>query len=248
MMNSTGLDYLAAIASHSDGLAQAAARDLDAPVEHCPGWDVAALVEHVIDVHWFWATIARERLQEPPDEARRPGPPGRGDLLETMREGANRLVEVLREADQSSPVWTWAPTRHDVAFITRHQVQEAAVHHWDAAHAVGRDIEIEDPVAVDSIDEFLNFSVSSDDDPASPARPSLNGCLVLRSTSGPSWTVRDGNGAGTIGVTRGAAAGAASITASSGDLLLWLYGRKDLERGNVSGDLVERFRALSFTN
>ena len=43
-------DCVAAIAEHSAGFASAAHGRLDATVEHCPGWSVADLVAHVVDV------------------------------------------------------------------------------------------------------------------------------------------------------------------------------------------------------
>ena len=85
----------------------------------------------------FAATIAAEQLSAPPEEGRRPPRPDDAGLVDTFKAGAVRLVEVLREADQSTPCWTWAGWQQDTAFITRHQVQEAAVHHWDAANAAG---------------------------------------------------------------------------------------------------------------
>ena len=33
---------------------------LERPVEHCPGWNVADLVWHLTEVHWFWSTIAAD--------------------------------------------------------------------------------------------------------------------------------------------------------------------------------------------
>ena len=68
-------DPLAEIAEHSAGLARAAEHNLDAPVEHCPGWTVADLVWHLTEVHWFWAKIVAELPSEPPeDEEGRTGP------------------------------------------------------------------------------------------------------------------------------------------------------------------------------
>jgi hypothetical protein len=47
------------------GLAEAAAGNFDAAVERCPGWSVSDLVWHIRQVHYFWATIAEERLADP---------------------------------------------------------------------------------------------------------------------------------------------------------------------------------------
>jgi uncharacterized protein (TIGR03083 family) len=248
-VSEAAFDLTEAIASHSAGFAAAADGNLDAAVEHCPGWSVADLVRHLTEVHWFWATIAEERLAEPPGDDRRPAAVPEAQLIETFRAGADRLVRVLRAADGQDRVWTWAPARQDVAFITRHQVQEAAVHHWDAVHARGGQLAIEAPVAADSVAEFLTFSVSSEADPAEPPRPPLSGSFALRCTDADAaWTVSDGGQPGTVQYRDGVSAGVPAISATASDLLLWLYGRVDLDPGAVPAGLVERFRALCFTD
>lgn len=242
-------DYLAAIAEHSAGFAAAARSNLDADVRSCPGWTVADLVEHLTEVHWFWGTIAEDRLSEPPDESRRPAKAPRDQLIEAFQAGADRMVNVLGSADGDTKVWTWAPAQQDIAFITRHQVQEAAVHHWDAADAAGGALIIAAPVAADSVDEFLTFSVSSDADPAEPVRPALAGRFALRCTdASAAWTVSDGSAPGTIRFAPGAGADVPSITATASDLLLWLYGRVSLDATAVPPDVIGRFRALLFTD
>ena len=248
----TGLDYLAEIALQSAALADAAQRDLDAPVEHCPGWSVAGLVEHVWFVHWFWGLIVEQRLSAPP-QLDRPAPPEREVLIAEFRAGAARLVEILRAADQQQPVWTWAPAQQDVGFITRHQVQEAAVHRWDAEHATGQQVSLQAPMSVDSIEELLTFSVASPADPPATAQPSLGGAFTLIATDAEaSWTVSDAELAGTIRFERGAVAGLPSISASASDLLLWLYKRVPLQIAAAdpvaAGQLIDRFRALTFTD
>src|SRR5579859_3850043 len=137
-MGDLSFDYLDAIASHSAGFAAAAAAaGLDAPVPGCPGWTVADLVDHMTEVHWFWATIVADRLAEPPPEDRRPARADAERLIPAFEAGAARLVSVLRASGDAEPVWTWAPLQQDVGFVRRHQVQEAAVHHWDAEQAAG---------------------------------------------------------------------------------------------------------------
>jgi uncharacterized protein (TIGR03083 family) len=242
-----GLDLTAEIAAHSTALAAAADGNLNAAVEHCPGWTVADLVAHTFEVHWFWNRIAAELLQAPPADDSRPARPADEALLTEFRAGAQRLVETLSAADQSTQVWTWAPSQQNIAFITRHQVQEAAVHRWDAEHAAGRDVSIAAATAVDSIEEFLTFSVSSvTDHPATP-RPSLDGAFVLTATDvAASWTVKDDELPGTLTFVRGGAAGLPTVSATASDLLLWLYGRVEIEAPDQ--DLIQRFRGLSFTD
>jgi uncharacterized protein (TIGR03083 family) len=248
-MSFSTFDQIAAITQHSAGFAEATRRDLAAPVEHCPGWSLADLVWHLTEVHWFWSTIVEERLASPPEESRRPPRTDDAGLVDAFKAGAVRLVEVLREADQSASCWTWAGWRQDVAFVTRHQVQEAAVHHWDAVHASGGALSIDSDVSADSVDEFLHFSVASDDDPDDPVTPPLDGTLAFRaSDTGDAWTLTDGGRPGTAVVSEGVREGAAVLEATAADLLLWLYGRLELHPPAVPDDLLARFRALCFTD
>ncbi|MQA78862.1 MAG: maleylpyruvate isomerase family mycothiol-dependent enzyme [Streptosporangiales bacterium] len=234
-----------AIAHHSGGFADAVRGNLDAPVTHCPDWDVADLVWHLTEVHWFWRTIAAERLAAPPDEADRPQRPERGDLVAAFERGAVDLVDVLRAADQDTPVWTWFPDRQDVGFITRHQVQETAVHHWDAADAAGAAWTVRPDAAADAVEEFLTCSLADADDVQRLGR-SLSGPLVLTATdTGSSWTVSQADpGAALLWAPR--ADGPPTVTGTAAGLMLWLYGRVDLPTDQP--ERVQEFRGLSSTD
>ncbi len=243
------LDYLEAITEHSEGFASDAEGNLAAVVEHCPGWTVADLVAHLTDVHWFWARIVDERLSSPPDESGRPGRANDDKLIERFRTGAHHLVEVLERAPDDASVWTWAPAQRDVAFVARHQCQEAAVHHWDAAHAAGKPLTLEANLADDAVAEFLTFSVASEADPADPAPAEIGRAFAIASTDcGSSWTVADGPRPGTLSVSEGASADQPTISASASDLLLWLYRRVDVDVPSVLAPVIERFKAFTFTD
>ena len=247
-MTLSTFDCIAAITQHSAGFAKATRGNLDARVEHCPEWSVADLVRHLTGVHWFWGTIVEERLDAPPDASRRPPPVADEELVDAFVAGAARLVEVLRTADQSASCWTWAGWKQDVAFVTRHQVQEAAVHHWDAVHAAGDELVIDPEVAADSVDEFLRFSVASEHDQDDPPAGALDGPLVLRATdTGDAWSLSDSARPGALHVSRTSTDGPA-LEATSADLLLWLYRRKAIDTSGVPDDLLGRFTALTFTD
>ena len=242
-------EQIAAITHHSAGFAEAARGNLAARVEHCPDWSMADLVRHLSEVHWFWGTIVDELLDAPPDESRRPSHGQDDELVDAFVLGAGRLAQVLANADQSAHCWTWAGWQQDVAFVTRHQVQEAAVHHWDAAHAAGSDVTIDPVVAADSVDEFLHFSVASDDDPDEPTTPPLHGTLAFRaSDTGDAWTLRDGARSGTATVSPGVTTDCPVLEAPAADLLLWLYGRVHIDTSGVPDDLLSRFRGICFTD
>ena len=238
---------LSEIESHAHALAAIAPRSWDAPVEGCPGWRVEDVVRHLCDVHWFWERIVAGRLEAPPVEDH-PATPGLDQLVEHFEAGAARLVATLAGADPATPVWTWAPAQRDVAFVTRHQVQEMAVHHYDVARAVGEPWSMTPAVAADAVEEFLTFSVSSPQDPAAPPRPALRGRLALVARdANAAWTVVDA-GPGTVTWSSGVLEPSGTLEAAAQDLLVWLYGRVEVE-GDVTGrELGARLRALAFTD
>jgi uncharacterized protein (TIGR03083 family) len=248
-MGLTTEECLDAIARYSAELAGAARGNLEARVEHCPDWSVADLVWHVTQVHWFWGTIAADQLKQPPDDrAGEPARPADDQLVTAFEDGARRLVDVLGRADQSASCWTWSDQK-DVAFITRHQVQEAAVHAWDAANAAGRDLAIDAKVAADSVDEFLSFSLATESDAREDSLPPLDGRFGLRAAdTGDSWLVRDGVVPGSVTAERDVPDDVPAVAAPAADLLLWLYRRRELPLDGVPADLVERFREDSFTD
>jgi uncharacterized protein (TIGR03083 family) len=240
--------YADSIQEHSEGVALAAPKVFDRAVACCPGWNVSDVVQHMIETQWFWATIVQQRLGVPPEEGR-PVNIARDDLIDRFLEGSRHLVDVLRAAKQSDPVWTWAPLQKDVAFVTRHQVQETAVHHWDIAHAAGDRLAIDADIASDAIAEFLTVSVSSWSDPADPPRAPLDGTLGLWCTDlKEGWTVHDGRTRGTVTFERGVDGATPTLSASSGDLLLWLYSRVEIDGDPRATVLGQRLHALSFTN
>lgn len=243
-----GLDYTAEIAVHSAALADAAEGNLAAPIEHCPGWTVADLLRHLLGVHRFWTRIAENRPAERPPDEGRPALAD-GQLVDAFRAGALQLVEVLRHADPQATCWTWAPTQQNVGFIQRHQVQEAAVHRWDAEYAAGRSVQLGVPVSVDSVEEFLTFSVATPEDPSDVPLADLAGSFVLQATDADAtWTVTDGALPGTVRFVRGDQPGLPVLAGSASDLLLWLYRRVELPVPEDAGELIERFRALTYTD
>ncbi|MEO7259740.1 MAG: maleylpyruvate isomerase family mycothiol-dependent enzyme [Jatrophihabitantaceae bacterium] len=250
-------DMVTEIAQHSAGLAKAAEANLNAPVEHCPGWTVADLVWHLTGVHWFWSTIVAGLLRAPPEDEQRPDRPDPDQLVSRFSAGAEHLARVLAAADPAAPCWTWARTQQNAGFVRRHQVQEAAVHHWDAERAAGSDIALGTAMSVDAIDEFLTFSMSTVDDHPEVPLPNLDGPLVLAaSDAGLDWTVTDDSLPGTVTFSTGTAdLGRPRVTGTASDLLLWLYGRVPLpvtaggsDSQPAAEQLASRFRALAFTD
>ncbi len=199
-----------------------AAADLQARVPSCPEWRIADLAQHLTSVHAFWARIVE-------------GDGAGGDraveataLVDLGREALQRMVEVLRSADPQQHVWTWT-AQEDVAFVTRHQVQEAAVHRWDAQAAAGVAIDpIAPEIASDAIDEFVTLARPALTKDAAP----LPGSVHLHCTDfDGEWFVHpDGQ------VEPIHAKGDVALRGRASDLLLGLYSRVPLDQLDVIGD------------
>lgn len=144
---------------------------------------------------------SRGPLDAPPAETDRPARTADAGLIEAFRDGAGRLVAVLAAADQSDACWTWADQKDqkNVAFVTRHQVQEAAVHAWDATNAAGQPLAIDSASSADAVDEFSPLSLATEEDARRESLPPLDGIFVLHALdTGHSWTVRDGAVPGSV--------------------------------------------------
>ena len=235
------LDYPAAVRRDGFALAEAAeAAGPAAPIAGCPGWDVAELVWHVTEVHYFWAEIVAGGLQDPEMVPPLERPEGFPALLARYRAGVEHLAAVLATADPAAPVWTWARQK-DAGFVIRHQAQETAAHCWDAEHAAGRAFTIEPELAADSIDEFLEHTAAWRREGAEPVAGTVHLCATDGSGE---WTVAE-DGAGDLFVERGPAKGDTAVRATASDLLLLLYRR--LEPGAVEtlGDAAVLGRFLA---
>lgn len=235
------LDYPAAVRRDGLALAEAAAvAGPTAPIAGCPGWDVAELVWHVTEVHYFWGTIVAGRLPDPGQVPALARPVGFPALLARYRVGVERLAGVLTAADPATPVWTWA-RQQDAAFVIRHQAQETAVHRWDAERAAGRPFSIDPVLAADAVDEFFEHTGAL----RREAAPLVAGTIHLHATdAGGEWTISE-DAAGALAVERGHLRGDAAVRATASDLLLLLYRRIGREAVEAHGDadVLERFLA-----
>ena len=229
------MDHLNTIRSEGDVFyAAALVADSELGVPCCPDWNIADLVWHLSEVHWFWATIIDQRITDRSavdglDRLDRPA--SYGDLVALGRRNLDRLVSMLASNDDATPVWTWAPDQ-DVGFIRRHQVQEAAVHRWDmqSAATVAPPDPIDPEAASDSIDEFLAVQLPlavSDDKP-------LPGSVHLHCTDVEGeWFIHPEGRVEPIH-----AKGDVAIRGTASDLLLVLYARVMLDDLEVIGDSV----------
>jgi uncharacterized protein (TIGR03083 family) len=227
------LDPILAIRSESTVIADLVARPgtvLDARVPSCPDWALRDLVLHIGGVQRFWAANVIAADATVPTGPEDTSTPSDAALADWMRASTDILLATLADADDSAPCWVWWGEPATVAAVARHQVQEAAVHRWDAELALGTPEPLEPAVADDGVAEFLEVMLS----PGTAAlrgRPpaALPGTVVLAATdTGGRWTA-------------GGAGKGATVRATASDLVLLLYGRLPLPDVEVQGDtsLVE---------
>lgn len=227
------------IADRSALLRSSVAGALDAPVPGCPEWTGRDLVAHLGEVHRSWAAVvAAGSPGKPPEDDDVPEREPTGDLLDWSERSTETLLAALRDAGPDRAVWTWWGESALSGAVARHQVQEAAVHAWDAEDTVGRAGALPEAVAVDGIDEFLTVYVPVSGGWPHPAatvgivadEAPERGCQVVLTADGGR-------------LVRGDAAGDVVIRGSASDIVLAFYGRGGIEALSVEGDRqpAERF-------
>jgi uncharacterized protein (TIGR03083 family) len=214
--------------------AAAAAPSLAARVPGCPDWTLDDLVYHLSTVQRFWALVTTQADPSAPPSPDQRGPmEPEGDLLAWFGDSTVLLVDALRAAGPDAPAWAWwgaseAPLT--TTAIARHQVQEAAVHAFDAQDSIGKPEQLPAAVAVDGVAEFLSVGLGSRGPwPHRPAR------ITFTATEGPSWSV-DLSPSGARLDPPESGAPVTTVHARASDLVLALYGRTPFADLRVDGD------------
>ncbi len=206
--------------------------DLDARVPSCPDWSLRDLVEHLAQVHRFWAAaVAAGPSEKPPTVAPADDTQPAG-LLARSAAATQELLASLRAAGPAAGCWTWwgdSGVPMTSGAVARHQVQEAAVHAFDAQLATGTPQPVPAVAALDGLAEFISVSYGTVGPwPHEPAR------IGLHAAEGESWLIN----LTTSGshVLDGHHETAADLYGSASDLLLALHGRLPLSSLRSEGD------------
>ncbi|MEV8457107.1 maleylpyruvate isomerase family mycothiol-dependent enzyme [Streptomyces sp. NPDC052095] len=217
----------------------ASAPDLGVPVPSCPEWTLSDLVHHLGEVHRSWAANVAAGPASAPRPTDVPHPPrAREALLAWSEESTRLLLHALREAGPDRGCWTWwgvSQSPQTSGAVARHQVQEAAVHTYDAQLAAGGPRPLPVDAALDGVDEFLHTCCAT-----TSAWPHEPADIDFHATEGRSWRLSlTADGAR---VTRLPARGAttppptASARATAGELVLSLYDRLPMDSLETGGD------------
>lgn len=215
--------------------AVAAAPSLDATVPSCPEWTLLDLVRHLGEGRQAWAaTVAAGASATTKAVPRGPAVPDDRDALDAwLATSTQQLLDALAQAGPDRGCWTWwddAQSPPTVAAVARHQLQEIAVHTYDAQLTAGAAQPLPVEVAVDGVDDFL-LTCCSTTSPW-PHEPATIGYDV---TEGRSWRV-DLSTAGARIERVPAPDATATASGSASDLVLVFYGRLPLETLTTGGD------------
>jgi uncharacterized protein (TIGR03083 family) len=142
--------------------AAARATPADTPVPTCPGWLARDLIRHMGGVHRWATSCVAEARAEPPTESLEElagGWPGDEELGDWFQAGYLALVAALVAAPSDLQCWTFLPAPSPLAFWSRRQAHETAIHRVDAELTAGRSHDhlsrITPYFAADGADELL---------------------------------------------------------------------------------------------
>lgn len=237
-------DLLALVQDRSAALRSSVAGspDLDVRVPSCPDWSLRDLVEHLTEVQRFWAAAVVAGPSEKPPVVAPADDTLPAGLLARSAAATQELIAALRAAGPAVGCWTWwgdsnVPTTSGA--VARHQVQEAAVHTFDAQLATGTPRPVPAVVALDGIAEFIGVSHGTAGPwPHEPSR------IGLHAAEGESWLVD--LTASSSHVIDGHHETAADLHGSASDLLLTLHGRLPLDSLRSEGDRATLVNLLSW--
>jgi uncharacterized protein (TIGR03083 family) len=225
--------HIDALEVHGRRLAEAADKaGLDAPVPTCPRWRVRDLLRHQGGVHrWAAGNISRGRMSDEETRAAFDAPDD-GGLLEWFGDGHRQLVETLRATDPATEAFTFLPAPSALAFWSRRQAHETAIHRVDAESASGDLTPFDPAFAADGLSELIEGFMGRRggrlyaDPPVS---------LAVEATDvDAAWTVRVGPEDRVV--EPGARAADATVRGTASDLYVLLWNRTGTERVSVEGD------------
>ncbi|GAA2183006.1 maleylpyruvate isomerase family mycothiol-dependent enzyme [Micromonospora lupini] len=221
--------------------AVAAAPRLDVRVPTCPEWTLFDLVQHLGEGRRRWAAIVAAGPADAPPAISTPVVPReREALLAWFTASTADLLDALREAGPDRGCWTWwgdSQSPQTAGAVARHQLQQVAVHTYDAQVAVGAPQPLPDEVALDGVDEFVTTCVATTS--AWPHEPAV---VDYHATEGRTWRLwfsAEGARAARLSTpVTGVGPELAHVSArgTAHELVMFCYGRIHTDSLRVDGD------------
>lgn len=241
--------------------AVAAAPSLDVQVPTCPEWTLFDLAQHLGEGRRAWAaTLAAGPGATAKSAPQGPAAPREREALSAwLAASTQQLLDALREAGPDRGCWTWwgkSQSPQTCGAVARHQLQEIAVHTYDAQLAAGAPQPLPDEVALDGVEEFLYTLCTTT--VAWPHEPAAVDYHAAEGRSWRNWLSGDGARAARLSAPGTAASDAtataagedpgaadASARGTANELVLAFYDRIPLDSLKLDGDrrLFDQFVA-----
>jgi uncharacterized protein (TIGR03083 family) len=223
--------YLKHLRADADRMAALAVRDLDAPVPPCPGWDVREVITHTGAVYSHKVACMRKAARPEDDDWAREPSEGE-DLLDWFRARLEELIVELEERGPDAPSYTWYDAQQNVMFWYRRMAQETVVHRVDVESAFGEVTPVDDELALDGVDEVLDWFLTYQAEDVGPDGPG-RGTVAVR-TGDHIWRLN--LSADDIELSREPGACDAVVSGEPSELVLWLWGRRPDTAVSLEGD------------
>jgi uncharacterized protein (TIGR03083 family) len=231
--------------------AVAAAPSLDVQVPTCPEWTLLDLVQHLVEGRRKWTAIVAAGPADAAAIVSAPvAPREREAVLNWFATSVRELLDALREAGPDRGCWTWwgdSQSPQTSGAVARDQLQQLAVHTYDAQVTVGAPQPLSSEVALDGVDEFLTTRCAGTE--PWPHEPVV---VDYHATEGRSWRlwVSDGRTRATR-LPDGATAGEdpekadVAVWGTANELVLFFYGRIHTDSLRTEGDrgILDRLHA-----
>ncbi|MFI5841172.1 maleylpyruvate isomerase family mycothiol-dependent enzyme [Catenuloplanes sp. NPDC051500] len=212
----------------------AAAPSLDAIVPTCPEWTLFDLAEHIGTGRFAWAaTVAAGPDATTKSSTDAVAPVDRAELSAWLADSTRALVDALRDAGPDRGCWVWWEQSQSPATcgaVARHQLQQMAVHTYDAQITVGTPQPLPEEIALDGVEEFLFTCCATT--AAWPHEPAV---VDYHATEGRSWRVRLSADGAQVGPLTAEAADA-TATGTASQLVEFFYGRISPDAVKLDGD------------
>ena len=220
-----------------------------APVEvpSCPGWTTKDLAKHMAHVYLGQAFVVETGGQAENREHLAPYPRTE-DFMEFMSWGFDAITKALDINRPERPTWSWHHSDQSVDFWFRRMAHETVIHRIDAEQAVGTVSKIDEALALDGVDEVLDFLPLMGSWPEAPNVDFGIVSIVAKTRNGSKvWDLNFTDQAATVAASDKANVSARLVISGDAEAMdLYLWGRIDSSdpRISITGEGEETFKQL----
>jgi len=221
----------------------------DAPVDvpSCPDWTTKDLAKHMAHVYLGQAFVVETGSQAENKEHLAPYPRTE-DYLEFMGWGYEAITKALDINRPERPTWSWHHSDNSVDFWFRRMAHETVIHRIDAELAVGAVTPIDEALALDGVDEVLDFLPLLGSFPEAPNVDFGIVSIVASTAAGTKvWDLSFTDKAATVSAAVEPNETARLVISGDAEAMdLYLWGRIDSSdpRISITGEGEETFKKL----